>query len=309
MRVFRGLSEVVNLKNTVVTTGIFDGVHLGHQVIIKSLLNTAKISNSESLIVTFDPHPRIFLQQNSDLKLISTLDEKIHLLEKSGVANLLIIPFTKEFSCLSSLDFVREILVNQLNTKKLIIGYDHHFGRNREGSFEHLQKFGPQYGFEVQEIPVQDVNQVNVSSSKIRTAIDEGDLELANELLGYSYFISGKVVEGEKLGASLGFPTANIHVDDKYKLIPKNGVYAVKVNFDGQNFEGMLNIGNRPTIANNNSTSIEVNLFNFSGNLYGKLIQVEFIIRIRDEVKFSSLDLLKEQLQKDKIKCSNLLKF
>ena len=290
-----------------VTTGVFDGVHLGHKVIVSSLIAAAKNNNGVSLLVTFDPHPRFVLQENCDLKLINTLDEKIYLLEKSGIDYLLIIPFTKEFSNISSLEFVKDILVNQLKTKKLIIGYDHHFGKNREGSFEHLKQFGPIYGFDVQEIPVQDVNNINVSSTKIRMALEEGNLSLAKQLLGYSYFLSGEVVKGNQNGQKIGFPTANISLINEVKIIPKNGVYAVNVIAKGKEYQGMLNIGYRPTVLGNNLLSVEVNLFNFSENLYGDKIKVEFIKRIREEIKFESLESLKFQLQKDKEMCLGIL--
>lgn len=307
VRVFNSLSEVENLKNCAVTTGTFDGVHAGHRVIIQSLIKAAKKIKGESLIATFHPHPRVVLQQSSDLKLITTLEEKIELLSKTGVDNLLVIPFTKEFSRLSSLDFVRDILVTQLDTKQLVIGYDHHFGRNREGSFEHLLEFGPLYGFDVQEIPVQLVNEVNVSSTKIRLAIENSDFHTAREFLGYYFFITGEVVEGNKLGRELGFPTANLKVNDPYKLIPSRGVYAVKVLVDEKSYQGMLNIGIKPSVEGNNEQTIEVNLFNFSGDLYGKSLRVEFRQKMRDEIKFSSLEELKAQLNRDKLNSIKIL--
>lgn len=291
-----------------VTTGTFDGVHLGHKHVIDSLISSAEKLKGESTILTFYPHPRIVLQQKTDLKLLNELDEKIKLLENTGVDNLVIIPFTKEFSRLSSLDFVREVLVNKLATKKLIIGYDHHFGRNREGSFKHLLEYGPLYGFDVKEIPVKDVDQVNISSTKIRVALEAGQVTNAEKLLGYKYFLSGEVVKGKQIGKKIGFPTANIHVEDDYKLIPLNGVYAVEVEFDGSSYKGMLNIGIRPTFDVGNKVSIEVNIFDFDEDIYGKFLKVIFSDRIRDEKTFESSDELIVQLEKDKVNCIKVLR-
>lgn len=308
MKVFRDFTGLDFSKNNVVTTGTFDGVHLGHQVVINSLVNSAKKMNGESTILTFFPHPRVVLQQNTGLKLLNELDEKIELLRKTGVDNLVIVPFTKEFSRLTSLNFVREILVSKLETKKLIIGYDHHFGRNREGSFKHLMEYGPLYGFEVEEIPVKDVEKVNISSTKIRLALEEGDVRRAEKLLGYKYFLRGKVVAGEQLGKTLGFPTANLQVEDEYKLIPLNGVYGVLVEIDGQVHKGMLNIGVRPTFNEDNKQSIEVNIFDFQKDLYGETLKLVFVERIRDEKSFESSDKLVLQLEKDKVNCAKVLR-
>lgn len=308
MKVFRDFTGLDFSKNNVVTTGTFDGVHLGHQVVINSLVNSAKKMNGESTILTFFPHPRVVLQQNTGLKLLNELEEKIELLRKTGVDNLVILPFTKEFSRLTSLNFVREILVSKLETKKLIIGYDHHFGRNREGSFKHLMEYGPLYGFEVEEIPVKDVEKVNISSTKIRLALEEGDVRRAEKLLGYKYFLRGKVVAGEQLGKKLGFPTANLQVEDEYKLIPLNGVYGVLVEIDGQVHKGMLNIGVRPTFNEENKQSIEVNIFDFQKDLYGETLKLVFVERIRDEKSFESSDKLVLQLEKDKVNCAKVLR-
>lgn len=290
-----------------VTTGTFDGVHIGHQHVIESLISSAKKMNGESTLLTFYPHPRIVLQQSSDLKLLNDLEEKIELLAQTGVDNLIIIPFTKAFSRLSSLNFVREVLVNKLGTKKLIIGYDHHFGRNREGSFEHLMEYGPLYGFEVEEIPVKDVEDVNISSTKIRESLVAGKVKEAENLLGYKYFLSGKVVKGKQIGAKMGFPTANIKVENTYKLIPLQGVYAVHVEVGGEQYQGMLNIGVRPTFTNENEVSIEVNLFNFSADIYDESLKLIFVDRIRDEKSFESSTDLIAQLEKDKVNCIKVL--
>lgn len=241
----------------------------------------------------------VLFPDDNDLKLLSTQDEKIALLEKAGVDNLIIVPFTKEFSRLSSVEFVRDILVNGIGTKKLVIGYDHHFGRNREGSFEHLKEYGPLYGFDVEEIPKQLVEDVAVSSTKIRNCLVNGNLRDANSFLGYEYFFSGTVVKGNQLGRELGYPTANISVTDKYKLIPAIGIYAVRVTVDGELFKGMMSIGVRPTIGGTPLT-IEVNIFDFSRDIYSAQITVSIVERLRDEVSFSSLEALKEQLHHDK---------
>jgi riboflavin kinase/FMN adenylyltransferase len=307
VKVFRNFEDLNISDNNVVTTGTFDGVHLGHQHVIESLISSAKKMKGESTILTFYPHPRIVLQQNSDLKLLNELQEKVELLSKTGVDNLVIIPFTKEFSRLTSLSFVREVLVNKLATKKLIIGYDHHFGRNREGSFKHLMEYGPLYGFEVEEIPVQDVEDVNISSTKIRKALVDGKVKEAEKLLGYKYFLSGKVVKGKRIGSKIGFPTANIKVDKSYKLIPLKGVYVVKAEVGGEQYQGMLNIGVRPTFTNENEVSIEVNLFDFSKDIYDERIKVIFVDRIREEKPFESSSDLIAQLEKDKVNCIKVL--
>lgn len=307
VKVFRNITELKLGDNNVVTTGTFDGVHQGHQLVINSLISTAKKIGGESTILTFFPHPRIVLQQHTDLKLLNTLDEKIDLLEKTGVDNLVIIPFTKEFSRLTSLSFVRELLVNTLSTKELIIGYDHHFGRNREGSFKHLMEYGPMYGFKVHEIPAMDVEKVKISSTKIRRALLDGRIMEANTLLGYKYYLSGKVIKGKQIGKKMGFPTANINVENKHKLIPKIGVYAVTIEVEESNYKGMLNIGVRPTFEDGDKTTIEVNLFDFEKDLYGHDLKVSFVERVRDEKSFESSDDLITQLKKDKVNCIKVL--
>ena len=308
MKVYRGLEEFEKLDNAVMTTGTFDGVHQGHRKILDRLMEVAKKSNGESVLLTFFPHPRMVLQPESDLKLINTIDEKIELLRKEGIDHLIIEPFTKEFSRTTSLEFVRDILVNQIGTKKLVIGYDHHFGRNREGSFDHLKEFGPIYGFEVEEISVQDVDNVNVSSTKVRKALEEGEVHVAANYLGHSFFIKGEVVHGKKIGRELGYPTANLKIENPYKLIPGNGIYAVRVRRGDDLYEGMLNIGIRPTIGVSQTISVEVNLFDFNEEIYGERLTVHFIKRIRCEKKFDSKDALIAEMQKDKVKAQQLLK-
>lgn len=307
MKVYRGIDEFENIENAVVTTGTFDGVHVGHRKILNRLGQVAENVNGESVLLTFYPHPRSVLQPESQIKMLNTLDEKIDLLENAGIDNLIIHPFTKEFSRTSSVEFVRDILVNKIGTKKLVIGYDHHFGRNREGSFEHLKEFGPVYGFDVEEISALDIDEVNVSSTKIRKALEEGDVQTANTFLSYSYPLSGKVIEGEKLGRSIGYPTANIDIEESIKLIPANGVYAVKVKVGGEQFNGMLNIGVRPTVSQSREKSVEVNIFDFDRDIYDEEITVEFIQRIRDEKKFDSSEELAGQLKQDKEACQEAL--
>lgn len=306
MNVYRHIDEFSSKRNVVLTTGIFDGVHLGHKKIIDQVVKMAQKINGESVLLTFFPHPRMVLYpESNDLKLLNTIDERLELLRQTGIDHLIIHPFSMEFSRITSLDFVRDILVNKLNTKKLVIGYDHHFGKNREGSFEHLKEYGPLYGFEVEEIPAQEIQQINISSTKIRNSLLIGEIQAANQFLGYHYFINGTVVEGSKVGRQIGFPTANIEVDEDYKLIPANGVYAVKIKIEDNNYSGMLNIGIRPTIKEGDVT-IEVNIFNFNQEIYNKPIRIEFFEKIRNEVKFNELTELQQQLNHDKQKVLQL---
>lgn len=300
LKVFRSIDDFVKVKGAVVTTGTFDGVHVGHRKIINRLNQIAKKIGGESVLLTFDPHPRMVLfPDDHGLELITTIDEKVALLEQAGVDNLIIHPFTKEFSRLSSLDFIREILVDKIGTSVLVIGYDHHFGRNREGSFEHLRESGPLYGFDVEEISVQDVDNVAVSSTKIRKALQEGDVSTANKFLAHPFQLTGTVVHGDKLGRELGFPTANIQIDDKHKVIPANGVYACYVLIAERKLKGMLNIGNRPTV-NGTEKRVEVNIFDMDEELYGEEVTLMLQERIRDEKRFDSVDGLKARLAVDK---------
>jgi len=308
VKVYRNIEEFSRLDNAIVTTGTFAGVHYGHQKIISRLEELAKQHNGESVIITFFPHPRLVLfPEDNDLKLINTLDEKIELLEKSGIDHLLIIPFTKEFSRLSSLEFIQQILVDKIGTKKLVIGYDHHFGKNREGSFEHLKHYSTEYGFEVEEIPEQDINDVAVSSTKIRNAILEGDVSVANKYLGYNFSLRGLVKKGDQIGRTLGFPTANISLAESYKIIPADGIYAVNVFIQDRKLQGMLYIGDRPTVQGK-SKVIEVNIFDFSEDVYDQLIKVEFLQYIRGDKYFNSLEELKVALAKDELSVRSALK-
>lgn len=302
MKVYANIQEFKSAKNVVVTIGTFDGVHLGHKVIIKQLKKAAEELGGESVVLTFFPHPRmVVFPDDNELKLLNTIEERKELLEKAGIDHLIIHPFSRAFSRLTAIEFVRDVLVNRLNIKKMVIGYDHHFGRNREGSFNDLVEFGEVYGFSVEEIPAQDIQQINVSSTKIRTSLLAGEIHAATQFLGYPYFITGTVVKGDKVGREIGFPTANIKPDETHKLIPKNGVYAVKAVINKKEYEGMLNIGNRPTLKGINET-IEVNIFDFDEEIYGQKIQVNFYERIRDEQTFEDLNELKNQLTIDKTK-------
>ncbi len=286
-------------KDAVVTIGTFDGVHIGHQKIIKRLIKTAKENNLESVILTFFPHPRMVLQKDSNIKLINTIQERTKILNSLGIDNLLVKKFTNVFSRLSAEDFVKKILVDKLHVKKVIIGYDHRFGRNRNANIDDLKTFGTLYNFEVEEISVQDIDDVAVSSTKIRKALNEGDIGKANKYLGYDFMLTGKVVKGKGLGRELGFPTANIQINEDYKLIPKQGSYVVSSVIKKQQIFGMLNIGMNPTV-NGEKESIEVHFFNFNEDIYNKKIQINLLHRLRNEVKFNSLDELKNQLATDK---------
>ena len=307
MKVYKHLSEFKPINNAVVTTGTFDGVHIGHQKIIHRVKEIAHQIAGQSVIITFHPHPRLVLfPEDNHLKMLNTLPEKIKLLEASGIAHLIIIPFTKEFSRLSSVDFIQQILVDQIGTKKLVIGYDHHFGKNREGSFEHLKHYGPSYGFEVEEIPKQDINDVGVSSTKIRTALAQHQITIANQYLGYPYAIEGVVVKGDQIGRSIGFPTANIQIQESHKLIPADGIYAVHMLWQSQTYKGMLYIGDRPTVQGSKKV-IEVNIFEFDQEIYDEQIQVKLIQYIRADQKFDSLAALKLAIQQDEINCRKAL--
>ncbi|MES2691139.1 MAG: bifunctional riboflavin kinase/FAD synthetase [Bacteroidota bacterium] len=307
MKVYRSLEELPQIKNAIVTQGTYDGVHAAHKVILDRVKQIAKEKNGETVVMTFDPHPRMVLfPDDHGLRLLNTLDEKIAALEQEGIDHLLIIPFTKEFSRLTSLQFIRDIIVNKIGTKVLVIGYNHRFGKNREGSFEHLKEYSGLYGFDVEEIPEQDIDEIAVSSTRIRKALEEGDVLLAAKYLGKPYTITGLVTKGKQLGRTIGFPTANIKVEDPNKLIPANGVYAVKVFINTRTFNGMLNSGVRPTVDGLTHT-IEVHLFDFNEDIYDQTIKVAFVDKLRDEKKFDGLDALTNQLQKDKLHALDIL--
>ncbi|MBC9796752.1 bifunctional riboflavin kinase/FAD synthetase [Sinomicrobium weinanense] len=301
MIIKKTLSDDSETGFSVVTIGTFDGVHVGHKKILNRLISTARANNLKSTIFTFFPHPRMVLQQDADIKLINTLDEKIGILKQSGLDQLIIYPFTREFSRLTALEFVRDVIVNKLRAKKVIIGYDHRFGRNRTATIDDLKKFGETYDFEVEEIGVEEVDEVSVSSTKIRRALSEGDMETANLYLGYDFMLTGEIVKGKGLGRQLNFPTANLQIAEKYKLIPGNGVYVVKSELNGQTVYGMMNIGFNPTV-NGTKKSIEIHFFDFDRDLYGQKIQVDMLKRLRDEVRFDSVEELAAQLDKDREK-------
>lgn len=300
METIHNISHFKDLPfQTVITIGTFDGVHIGHRKILERLINNAKNTNLKSTVLTFFPHPRMVLQKDVDIKLLNTLEEKKQILETLGLDYLIVHPFTKEFSRLSATEFVRDILVNSLKVKKVIIGYDHRFGRNRNANIQDLITFGNALDFDVEEISAQEIDDVSVSSTKIRSALKEGDIETANSYLGYNYMLTGTIKKGKGLGKKFGFPTANLHIEEAYKLIPKTGAYVVKSEIDGKEYFGMMNIGYNPTVDGTDK-SIEINFFDFDGNLYGEKIQVQLLHRIRDEFKFNSVEELKEQLKKDK---------
>jgi riboflavin kinase/FMN adenylyltransferase len=300
MKIYYSTDDFAPVKNAVVTSGTFDGVHIGHQKILRRLEEVASKISGETIVITFWPHPRHILRPDeAGHLLLNTFEEKAALLKEQGVDHLLRIPFTREFSQLSSQEFITSILVERIGTKKLVIGYDHRFGRNREGSFEQLKVNGPQYGFDVEEIPAQDIDHVTVSSSRIRAALAEGDIVTANHFLGRPYSMNGMVIKGNKLGRVLGFPTANIDVDSHLKLIPAHGIYASIVTVGSARYKGMLYIGNRPTV-DGTKTSIEVNIFDFDRDIYGENLQVDFISAIRKDTHFRDLEALKVQLTKDK---------
>ena len=301
-----GLTESLQKNHSIVTIGTFDGVHIGHQKIINRVINLGKEKGLKSVVLTFFPHPRMVLQKDSNLKLLNTIEEREAILTKLGLDQMVIKNFTKEFANLSARDFVKTVLVEALHAKYIIIGYDHKFGKNRSADIHDLKTFGKEFGFEVEEISAQDVEHVAVSSTKIRKALQEGDIETANAFLGNPFFLTGTVIKGKGLGKQIGFPTANIHIAVDYKLIPKDGVYVVKGIVKGKTVSGMMNIGTNPTVDGVHH-SLEVHFFDFDEDIYGESIQIEFLKRLRNEQKFGSLKSLTDQLKKDRITAENLL--
>lgn len=302
MVVYNDIDSFTKLPNGVTTIGIFDGVHIGHQKILKSLVEEAKKVGGESVVVTFWPHPRLVLANDTSLKLINSIAEKINLIAELGVDHLIVIPFTREFADLSAEKFSKEYLADKIGTKILFVGYDHRFGKNKEGSFDYLKDHAHLYGFEVKEIPSQDIDNLSVSSTRIREAFETGDLDIANELLGRVYSLEGIVVKGRQMGRQLGFPTANIAIALENKILPFFGVYAVRVELHKKAYYGMLNIGIKPSFENLGPT-IEVHIFDFQEDIYGEAIKISFVKRIRDEQKFASIEDLKQQLVQDKMDC------
>lgn len=308
VRIYKGIDELGEFKNSVVTIGTFDGVHKGHQKILSRLNKLADEISGESILFTFYPHPRmVVFPDNHNLKLIQTIDEKIDSLEKLGLDNLIIYPFTKAFSRLTAFEFVRDILVEKLKVKTLVIGYDHQFGRNREGDLEFLKETAKIFDFKVEEISAEEVQEVNVSSTKIRQSLLEGDIEKTNGFLGRPFRYSGVVVEGQKIGRTIGFPTANIEIKNQHKILPKDGVYAVRVQIGGTLIDGMMNIGMNPTVLAKESLEkkVEVHLFDFNSEVYGEHVAVFLYRYIRKEKTFSNLEALKSQLNDDSKKVRN----
>jgi len=308
VKVYHSIEDFPSEINTIITTGTFDGVHKGHKQVIKRLNDIAKKQGCESVLLTFYPHPRhVLYPDDQQLKLLNTIDEKTEELKKSGLQHFVVHEFTKEFSRTKSVNFIRDLLVNKLKMKHMVVGYNHHFGRNREGSYDDLKELAELYNFELERIPPQNEGDVTISSTKVRELLLTGDVEKAATYLGYSYPINGKVVKGNARGRTIGFPTANILVENMWKLIPTDGVYAVKIKLKKKQFYGMLNIGERPTLSDNEHR-IEVHIFDFSADIYGADIKVEFVKRIRDEQQFDNLELLKKQLQIDENNCKKFFR-
>ncbi|AXB55744.1 bifunctional riboflavin kinase/FAD synthetase [Flavobacterium fluviale] len=298
MKLFHSINDFQSTKKTILTLGTFDGVHIGHKKILERITQNTENGKYESLVLTFFPHPRMVLQEKSEIKLLNTISEKIKLLEATGIENLIVHPFDESFSRLTAEEFVHTILVDKFQIHKIIIGHDHRFGRNRTANIDDLIAFGKEYDFEVEQISAEEIQDVSVSSTKIRKALNEGNMALANEYLGYNYFLNGTIVKGKQLGRTIGFPTANIHIEEEYKLIPKIGVYVVKALVNEEIVYGMMNIGFNPTV-NGEKQTVEVHLFNFDKDIYEQNIQVSLLHYIREEQKFGSVDALKDQLKQD----------
>jgi riboflavin kinase/FMN adenylyltransferase len=300
MKIYNSIDEFTPVENAVVTIGTFDGVHIGHRKIIARLKELADASGGESVILTFFPHPRMILHpEDESIKLITTMAEKAILLEQLGIDHLIITPFSRDFSNQSAESYIRDVLVKKIGTKKIVIGYDHRFGKDRKGGLQDLLAQAPVYGFDVVEIPEQDINDVAISSTRIRAALLDGDINIANECLGYPFFITGKVIRGDQLGRQLGYPTANLMLEEQYKLIPADGIYAVRVRVAEKEYTGMAYIGHRPTV-NGMTRNIEVNIFDFDDDIYNQQLRMEFLHFVREDIKFASLDELVVQLGKDK---------
>ncbi|MFT6149803.1 MAG: riboflavin kinase/FMN adenylyltransferase [Saprospiraceae bacterium] len=301
MRVFQNLATLPKFKNAVITIGSYDGVHAGHQQIIKRLNDLAKEGNGESVLITFHPHPRLVLFPNdTSLKLVTSVNEKIEVLKRYGIDNVVVVPFTKAFSEQTPLEYIQDFLVKYFQPKRIVIGYDHRFGNKRAGGIELLKELAFSFDYEVEEIRKHEVDDIAVSSTKIRNALLEGKIEKANSFLNYPFMMAGHVVHGKKIGTEIGYPTANLEVERQNKIIPKQGIYAVYVLFNDKRYKAMLYIGNRPTL-NGQDQSIEVNLFDFNADLYGKTLYIEFVAHIREDAKFDSLEALKVQISKDKV--------
>ena len=306
MKIYRSIEDYDEDKRSAVTIGTFDGIHLGHQEILSRLIESSKIKDLNSVVLTFFPHPRIILNKYNEVKMIDTLDEKIIHLNEIGIDSLIIHPFDRNFSLLSANQFIKDFLVDKLKIKHIIIGYDHRFGKGREASVTDLKNYANDYDFTVEEIKAQEIEKITVSSTKIRNSINQGDIKTTEKYLGRYFNLTGKVVKGDGLGKKINYPTANIFIEETYKIIPKDGVYLVETIIKDKLFNGMMNIGHRPTIGTKNK-SIEVHLFNFNEDIYGQVISIKMISKIRDEKKFSSIQALKEQLVKDENYCLKLI--
>ena len=306
MKIYRSIEAYNEDKRSVVTIGTFDGIHLGHQKILSRLINSSKNKDLNSVVLTFFPHPRIILNKYNEVKMIDTLDEKIIHLNEIGIDTLIIHPFDKKFSLLSANQFIKDFLVEKLKIKHIIIGYDHRFGKGREASVTDLKNYASDYDFTVEEIKAQEIEKITVSSTKIRNSINEGDIKTTEKYLGRYFNLTGKVVKGDGLGKKINYPTANIFIEETYKIIPKDGVYLIETIIKDKLFNGMMNIGHRPTIGTN-IKSIEVHLFNFNEDIYNQVISVKMISKIREEKKFSSIQALQEQLVKDENYCLKLI--
>lgn len=306
LKIFHSIKDFSSSKKTILTLGTFDGVHIGHKKILEKVIQSTLDDTYESLVLTFFPHPRMILQERSEIKLLNTISEKINLLEQLGIQNLVIHPFDESFSRLTAEEFVKTVLVEQFKIHKIIIGYDHRFGRNRTADIDNLIEFGIKYGFEVEQISAQEINDISVSSTKIRNAILEGNMHLANKYLGYDYFLTGTVVQGKQLGRTIGFPTANLKIEEDYKLIPQKGVYIVASQIKNKRVFGMMNIGLNPTVGGE-YLSVEIHYLDFEDDLYNQKLSVSILKRIRGEEKFASIDLLKNQIEKDKTQVLNYI--
>lgn len=307
MKIYYDINDFEQVPHAVVTIGTFDGVHRGHQEILRNMVNRAKEIGGESVVVTFYPHPRQVLSHDSGIRFISTQEEKIAHLEALGIDNLIIIKFTKEFAAIPSEDFIKDYLVKNIQPAVLIIGYDHHFGKGRTGDFEMLYELGSQYHFKVEKIQEQDVDNVAVSSTKIRHYLENGDIKHANMLLGYEFSYTGKVVHGQQVGQKMGYPTANIEVSEEFQLIEKQGVYATFAEIDGKSYPAMTYIGKRPTMDDNRPQSIETHIISFNGTLYDKEIKIRFVDFVRDDKKFDNFEALKRQIGIDEQQIINIL--
>lgn len=308
MKIYHDFNDFVKVPNAIVTIGTFDGVHLGHQVILKDMIKAAKEIGGETVVITFYPHPRQVLNINSsNLRFITTQEHKIQLLEEIGIDNLVIVNFTKEFSRITSDCFIRDYVIEKISPVRFVIGYDHHFGKNRMGDFDLLFDLGMQYRFKVQRIPAHDVQNIAVSSTKIRLSLEQGDVEHANALLGYQFSYKGKVISGERIGREIGYRTANLDVANEYRLIKSAGVYASYVDYEDKEYKAMTYIGKKPTITNNDTENIEVHILDFDGDLYDKELKIRFVAKIRDEQKFDDLESLRTQIEIDENKIRELL--